>query len=347
MHQHGYRPQEWRYLWNTQNQLIRCFTPSGDVWRYTYDAFGQRLSKTKTVDSEKLNAHPAFPVLKPRVTAWHYLWSGDQMVEEAPVYADGTVAYDAGIQWLYQPEAITPTARYQKGQLHYVVTDHQGTPREIFTEKGIASWAGRLNTWGQMAFWQSHDSRADNDPNYTECHFRFAGQYEDRETGLYYNRFRYYDKDSGQSISPDPIGLLGGLNPYSYVYNPTKYIDPFGLCATSKLGGDSETVDLYRAVGPDELNNIKQTNAFNNPAGIETKYFTTSGEKASEYGKKAVLGFGDEPYTIVKTSVPKNLISDPKFYAEVDGGIPAYVLPSDILAGLKPNVLNHSPLPGK
>ncbi|EOD8959914.1 hypothetical protein ACJ5XU_003453 [Providencia stuartii] len=56
-----------------------------------------------------------------------------------------------------------------------MVTDHQGTPREIFTEKGIASWAGRLNTWGQMAFWQSHDGRADNDPNYTECHFRFAG----------------------------------------------------------------------------------------------------------------------------------------------------------------------------
>ncbi|CAK6614366.1 TPA: RHS repeat-associated core domain-containing protein [Providencia stuartii] len=139
------------------------------------------------------------------------------------------MAYDAGIQWLYQPRAIAPTARYQKGQLHSMVTGHQGTPREIFTEKGIASWAGRLNTWGQMAFWQSQDGRADNAPNYTECHFRFAGQYEDRETGLYYNRFRYYDKDSGQSISPDPIGLLGGLNPYGYVHCPTGFIDPLGL----------------------------------------------------------------------------------------------------------------------
>ena len=62
-----------------------------------------------------------------------------------------------------------------------MVTDHQGTPREIFSEKGIVSWAGRLNTWGQMAFWQSHDNYADNDPEYTECHFRFAGQYEDKE----------------------------------------------------------------------------------------------------------------------------------------------------------------------
>ncbi len=86
----------------------------------------------------------------------------------------------------------TPTARYQQGKLHYVVTDHQGTLREIFSEGGQASWAGRLNTWGQMQFWRYREGKAENDPNYTECPFRFAGQYEDEESGLYYNRFRYY-----------------------------------------------------------------------------------------------------------------------------------------------------------
>ncbi|HGN3019302.1 TPA: RHS repeat-associated core domain-containing protein, partial [Pseudomonas aeruginosa] len=107
--------------------------------------------------------------------------------------------------------------------------------------------AGRLNTWGQMAFWQSQDGRADNDPNYTECHFRFAGQYEDRETGLYYNRFRYYDKDSGQSISPDPIGLVSGLNPYGCVHCPTKYIDPLGLmCCPLITKGTYVTSDIIQ-----------------------------------------------------------------------------------------------------
>ncbi|WP_407605483.1 RHS repeat-associated core domain-containing protein, partial [Proteus mirabilis] len=48
-------------------------------------------------------------------------------------------------------------------------------------------------------------------------------------SGLYYNRFRYYDKETGQYLSPDPIGLLGGFNPYGYVHCPTGYIDPFGL----------------------------------------------------------------------------------------------------------------------
>ncbi|MFA1695474.1 Rhs family protein, partial [Proteus mirabilis] len=65
--------------------------------------------------------------------AWRSLWSGDQLIEETPIYADGTLAASQQIQWLYQPGEITPTARYQQGKLHYVVTDHQGTPREIFS----------------------------------------------------------------------------------------------------------------------------------------------------------------------------------------------------------------------
>lgn len=240
VHKNGYRPQEWRYRWNTQNQLTACFTPEGDCWRYVYDAFGRRLSKTKTVDMLAINEKPAFPLSKKRITGWHYLWSGDQMVEETPVYADGTIAYEASIQWLYQPGAITPAARYQHGTLHYVVADHQGTPREMFTEAGMAIWGGRLHTWGKLDIWQVRYGRAEDDPNYIPCHFRFAGQYEDAETGLFYNRFRYYDKDSGQYISPDPIGLLGGLNPYGYVHNPVGWVDPFGLAGGKGNKGEPD-----------------------------------------------------------------------------------------------------------
>ncbi|MDN7445615.1 RHS repeat-associated core domain-containing protein, partial [Burkholderia cepacia] len=59
---------------------------------------------------------------------------------------------------------------------------------------------------------------------------RFQGQYHDHETGLHYNRFRYYDPMVGQYVSQDPIGLLGGINAYAYVNgNPLAYIDPLGL----------------------------------------------------------------------------------------------------------------------
>jgi RHS repeat-associated protein len=58
---------------------------------------------------------------------------------------------------------------------------------------------------------------------------RFQGQYADRATGLHYNRFRYYDPEAGLYLSPDPIGLPGGLRAYGYGINPTGWIDPLGL----------------------------------------------------------------------------------------------------------------------
>ncbi len=68
---------------------------------------------------------------------------------------------------------------------------------------------------------------AANDP--IECDLRYQGQIYDKETGLYYNRHRYYDTDSGQYLSPDPIGMAGGLRPQGYVHNPMDWVDPLGL----------------------------------------------------------------------------------------------------------------------
>jgi RHS repeat-associated protein len=61
------------------------------------------------------------------------------------------------------------------------------------------------------------------------CPFRWPGQYEDEETGLYYNRFRYYDPEAGGYVSQDPIGLAGGLCPSAYVADPLVWQDPLGL----------------------------------------------------------------------------------------------------------------------
>jgi RHS repeat-associated protein len=58
---------------------------------------------------------------------------------------------------------------------------------------------------------------------------RFQGQYFDAETGLHYNRHRYYNPGAGRFLTPDPIKLAGGLNSYQYVPNPTGWVDPLGL----------------------------------------------------------------------------------------------------------------------
>ena len=63
---------------------------------------------------------------------------------------------------------------------------------------------------------------------------RFQGQSFDKETGLHYNRFRYYDPDLGMFTSRDPIGLMGGSNVFAYAPNPTGWVDPFGLLTTKQ-----------------------------------------------------------------------------------------------------------------
>ncbi|EBU8678179.1 RHS repeat-associated core domain-containing protein [Salmonella enterica subsp. enterica serovar Parkroyal] len=76
------------------------------------------------------------------------------------------------------------------------------------------------------------------------CRRRFPGQYEDAESGLYYNRFRYYDSEAVQYLTPDPVGLAGGVNLYAYVPNPLKYIDPLGLCKVER--GADVTPDIIQ-----------------------------------------------------------------------------------------------------
>ncbi|ETS31022.1 Rhs family protein [Photorhabdus khanii NC19] len=161
MHKYGYRSRTFCYHWDAHNQLTEFITPEGTRWRYRYDAFGRRISKRKEVDSTLeatslkrwLDGLPDLELKPTAIMGYDYLWSGDQLIEETPVYADGTVGYEHSIHWLYEPRKLTPSARYEQGQLHYVVSDHQGTPREICTEEGKVAWAGRLFTWGESEFW--------------------------------------------------------------------------------------------------------------------------------------------------------------------------------------------------
>nr|WP_071890113.1 RHS repeat-associated core domain-containing protein [Acinetobacter larvae] len=62
-----------------------------------------------------------------------------------------------------------------------------------------------------------------------QTNIHFQGQYYDVETGLHYNRYRYYEPYSARYIGKDPIGLNGGLNTSAYVSNPNVWIDPMEL----------------------------------------------------------------------------------------------------------------------
>lgn len=111
--------------------------------------------------------------------------------------------------------------------LHYKLEEQVGTITEQLTGDGYIHYRQKLNLWGETQSETLHHQRASNDE--ILCNFRFVGQYADEESGLYYNRFRYYSPETGQYVSSDPIGLLGGFNPYGYVGIPTAFVDPLGL----------------------------------------------------------------------------------------------------------------------
>ena len=90
----------------------------------------------------------------------------------------------------------------------------------------------------------------------------------DRETGLHYNTFRYYDPDTGRFTQPDPIGLLGGINLYQYAPNGLTWIDPSGLCKTGKTENKNILYHYTNDKGLKGILSSKQLNPFlkaNNP----------------------------------------------------------------------------------
>ena len=116
-------------------------------------------------------------------------------------------------------------AHDQAGALFHIVNDHLGTPKEMFSEGGALAWSVDHDTWGTLRhvgsrpvergdYWvetvayEVSEARAEAVAQL--CPIRFQGQWEDAESGLYYNRFRYYEPLAGQYVSPDPIGVLGG-----------------------------------------------------------------------------------------------------------------------------------------
>jgi RHS repeat-associated protein len=240
----------WTYHWNASGTLARVVRPDGEAVTFTYDALARRLSKT----------------FRGRTTRW--IWDGDVPLHEwversamsRPVAtappADDVVADELAarrlksdrasrpsigppgwaasavnepgtreqpVTWLFDPECFAPMAKLIGENQYAIVTDHLGTPSAMYDAAGDEVWSTSFDAYGGLR--NLRGARA-------ACPFRWPGQYEDEETGLYYNRFRYYDPHSGEYVASDPIGLSGGLRLFGYVADPNTWSDPLGLAAS-------------------------------------------------------------------------------------------------------------------
>ena len=125
----------------------------------------------------------------------------------------------------YEPLARIDRNGNQEQHIYYFHTDLNGMPEELTDANGKILWECSFQLWGKRIHEIEHEP--------IEQNLRYQGQYLDRETGLHYNTFRYYDPDIGRFTQPDPIGLLGGLNLYQYAPNGLTWIDPFGLMCSN------------------------------------------------------------------------------------------------------------------
>ncbi|EPX61056.1 hypothetical protein D187_001708 [Cystobacter fuscus DSM 2262] len=208
----------WRYGWNGAGLLREVQRPDGARVQFGYDALARRTRKVLLGASVEGLSSAAREV--------RFLWDGHVPLHEV-------ASSESVITWLFEPEGFSPLVREDSTGRYSVVTDYLGAPTEMYDELGQLAWRMQLDAFGV----------GKADVALQVCSWRWPGQYEDEETGLLYNRFRYYDADVGRYISQDPLGLEAGPRLYGYPEDPLSAIDPLGLakCGSKVIRAKSRT----------------------------------------------------------------------------------------------------------
>jgi RHS repeat-associated protein len=157
---------------------IRVLQGITQVGEYIYKGAGQRIKKVTQTETRifhyDLRGHLIAETSKTGQMLAEYIYLGDQFLS-----------------------MIKPGE-----SVYYFHNDHLGAPQVLTNDSQAIAWKAVYTPFGDAV------------PSIqtVENPFRFPGQYYDTETGLHYNYFRYYIPQTGRYITPDPIGLEGGVN---------------------------------------------------------------------------------------------------------------------------------------
>ena len=252
----------WTYLYFGNGMLREVTRPDKSCVSFQYDTFGRRIEKSVTsIHSKGVSEGRQQKVIR-------FLWNGNNLFHEweekctvgrrktenkVDFKADyilklekreeekakkeagqGENIPDNLITWVFQDDFI-PRGKITKDGNYSIISDYLGTPVEAYDEEGKKVWERNLDIYGRVKTEETLGEK-----NFIL--FRFQGQYEDEEIGLYYNRFRYYSPEEGCYTQQDPIGLAGG-NPtlYGYVCDTNIELDLLGL------------FKVWRNLRPDEV----------------------------------------------------------------------------------------------
>jgi RHS repeat-associated protein len=217
-----------RYTWNSLGLLAAVERPDGMTVELKYDPFARRISKRTLVRAPDGQQRETSRV--------RFVWDGSELVHEIKrtaseagdsVVEERTYCFEEDRRAPFaHRDARTAAGHREESPWYYYLTDNLGAPErlvgpagEVVCELDRSAWGPRVREGGR-----------------TTTPLRFPGQYEDEETGLVYNRYRYFDPALARYISADPAGLDGGFNAFEYAGNaPTRFVDPNGLMPFSAV----------------------------------------------------------------------------------------------------------------
>lgn len=193
-----------RYEYDDLDMLVRCEI-KGEIWAATYDGLCRRVQKVWRNETTR------------------YFWDDFRLAAELRhngscrlyIYADQT----ALAPFLFV-EYESLKAPPESGLRYYIFTNQVGAPIRVEDNAGQAVWSARIDPYGT--------AHVDSGSK-IELQLRFPGHYFDPETGLHYNRFRYFSPELGRYLQSDPAGLAGGINAYAYPSRPLTVVDIDGL----------------------------------------------------------------------------------------------------------------------
>ncbi|WP_062034092.1 RHS repeat-associated core domain-containing protein [Acinetobacter sp. BMW17] len=246
-----------KLTWDNLNRLIQS-DHNGQITEYGYDVFGRRLYKNDQQnssltlfgwdgdlmiwESQHNQGNPSHSKNQnhssPQDYTKHYVYEPNsfvpllqtgyagfiQLIKTPDYQQDQHVPYS-----IYKDPVWNTDSRKKKAALERVTfyhCDQVGTPQTLSNERGECVWEMTQDTWGTALAIKASDNLLE------QTNLRFQGQYYDSETGLHYNRYRYYEPFSARYLSKDPIDLYASLNHHAYVINPTLWVDELGLSPT-------------------------------------------------------------------------------------------------------------------
>ncbi|WP_347904711.1 RHS repeat-associated core domain-containing protein [Pseudomonas purpurea] len=286
--------------WDLFDRLVR-FEDARLAVDFAYDPLGRRLHKNSSAHykqrpeagSQWNRSEHARKQRELGCGFTLYGWDGDNLAwESSPAQIDGGTGRT--VHYVFEPGTFVPVAQALRHQpihllsqpdyrgdyslgndplwnhkptaqpidvLSWYQCDHLGTPQELTDQHGNTAWSAQYKAWGEVREQRSEWAQQQGLTN----PIRFQGQYHDHETGLHYNRHRYYDPGVGRFISQDPISYTGGLNLYAYGQNPVEWVDPLGLTGKPLSG----TTKVNR-IGGNSVDNLRLKPAEEklNPPGI-------------------------------------------------------------------------------